>query len=114
MSKMGIELKIHPDIKKTIDEHKDQIISFCNKNNIKKISLFGSALREDFDDESDIDILVWFEPQHKPGFFELVRMEEDLSSILEGREVDLRTPKDLSRYFRDEVLGRSEEIYAQR
>ena len=77
------------------------------------ISIFGSALREDFGPESDIDILIEFEPNHVPGFFGLVEMEEELSEIF-GREVDIRTSKDLSRYFRDEVLNVAEVQYDAR
>ena len=78
-----------------------------------KLSIFGSALREDFGPESDIDILIEFEPDNIPGFFGLVEMEEELSEIF-GREVDIRTSKDLSRYFRDEVLSIAEIQYHAR
>ena len=69
-------------------------------------------LREDFGPESDIDVLVEFEPGHVPGFFRLFDMEEELSSMLGGRKVDMRTPQDLSRYFREEVLASAEVQYA--
>jgi hypothetical protein len=93
---------------------KDRIAEFCQRNHIHKLSLFGSVLREDFRTDSDIDILVEFEPGHVPGFFRLFDMEEELSSILYGRKVDLRTPQDLSRYFRDEVIANAEVQYAQK
>jgi len=90
---------------------KDRIAEFCQRNHIHKLSLFGSVLREDFRTDSDIDVLVEFEPGHVPGFFRLFDMEEELSSILYGRKVDLRTPQDLSRYFRDEVIANAEVQY---
>ena len=92
---------------------KEKIAGFCKRNHIRKLSLFGSVLREDFGPESDVDVLVEFEPGHVPGFFRLFDMEEELSSLLGGRKVDLRTPEDLSRYFRDEVLAQSRVQYGQ-
>ena len=83
------------------------------------MSPFGSALREDFGHEedfgreSDIDVLVEFEAGHGPGFFGLFDMQEELSSIF-GRTLDLRTPDELSRYFRDEVVSQAEVMYAQK
>ena len=92
---------------------KEKIADFCRRNHIRKLSLFGSVLRDDFGPESDIDVLVEFEAGHAPGFFRLFDMEEELSSLLGGRKVDLRTPEDLSRYFRDEVLAQSWVQYGQ-
>ena len=82
---------------------KDKLIEFCRKNYIKKLSLFGSALSGQLGPDSDIDLLVEFEEGRTPGLFSIVRMEMELAESL-GRKVDLRTPEDLSRYFRDEVL----------
>jgi len=93
---------------------KKKIADFCKRNHIRKLSLFGSVLRDDFGPESDVDVLVEFETGHVPGFFRLFDMEEELSSLLGGRKVDLRTPEDLSRYFRDEVLAQSRVQYAQK
>jgi uncharacterized protein len=76
-----------------------------------KLSLFGSALRSNFRPDSDVDILVEFQPGQEPGLLKLTSMERELSEII-GRKVDLRTPEDLSRYFRDEVISTSEELYA--
>jgi len=70
-------------------------------------------LRSDFNENSDIDILVEFEPEHIPGLFGMARLERELSKLLGGRKVDLRTPEDLSRYFREEVLNEAEVQYAQ-
>ncbi len=91
----------------------DRLGDFCQRNQIRKLSLFGSVLRDDFGSDSDIDVLVEFEPGHVPGFFRLFDMEEELSSLFDGRRVDLRTPQDLSRYFRDEVLASAEIQYAR-
>ena len=93
---------------------KEKIAGFCRRNHIRKLSLFGTVLREDFGPDSDVDVLVEFEPGHTPGFFRLFDMEEELSSLLGGRKVDLRTPEDLSRYFREEVLAQSRVQYAQK
>ena len=90
----------------------NEISSFCRKHNIAKLSLFGSVLRDDFRPESDVDFLVEFEPGHTPGYFKLFDMEEELSKLIGGRKVDLRTPKDLSKYFRDEVIKGSVVQYA--
>ena len=92
---------------------KERIAEFCKRYHICKLSFFGSILRQDFGPDSDIDVLVEFEPGHVPGFFRLFDMEEELSSLLGGRKVDLRTPEDLSRYFRDEVMEYSLVQYDQ-
>lgn len=89
------------------------LADFCQRYHIKKLSLFGSVLREDFNAASDVDVLVEFEPTHTPGFLRLAKMEMELSAILDGRAVDLRTPDDLSRYFRTEVMKTAEVQYAQ-
>jgi uncharacterized protein len=88
---------------------KDKIVEFCRKHHIRKLSFFGSVLREDFGPDSDVDILVEFEAGHVPGlaFF---AMENELSEIL-GRKVDLNTPNFLSRYFRNQVLAEAEIQY---
>jgi len=88
-----------------------QLAAFCHRYGIHSLSIFGSALRPDFNDDSDIDILVEFEPDHTPGLFTIARMERELSSMLGGRKVDLRTPNDLSRYFRQQVLADAEIQY---
>jgi predicted nucleotidyltransferase len=80
-----------------------QIVEFCQRNHIRKLSLFGSILRDDFGSNSDVDFLVEFEPDYIPGLIRLAGMELELSEII-GRKADLRTPGDLSRYFRQKVL----------
>ncbi len=82
---------------------KDKLAEFCKRNHIRRLSLFGSALTGSLGPESDIDLLVEFEEGKTPGLFSIVRMEMELTETL-GRNVDLRTPNDLSRYFRDEVI----------
>ncbi len=90
-----------------------ELARFCRENHIAKLSLFGSVLREDFGPESDVDMLVEFEEGHVPGFFGLARMEGELSALIGGRKVDLRTPRDLSPYFREEVLHSAAVQYAR-
>ena len=96
-----------------IDVDKEQIAAFCQRHHIRRLAFFGSVLRDDFRSESDIDVLVDFEPGHVPGLLGIARMERELSAILEGRGIDLRTVEDLSRYFRDDVLKGAEVQYAQ-
>jgi len=90
---------------------REKVVEFCNRNHIHKFALFGSVLREDFHPNSDIDVLVEFEPGHVPGlaFFS---MEAELSDML-GRKVDLNTPNFLSPYFRNEVLAEAEVFYVK-
>lgn len=88
-----------------------KLASFCRRNHIMKLSLFGSVLRDDFRRDSDIDVLAQFEQEHTPGFFKLANMEEELHKLF-GRKIDLRTPQDLSRYFRDRVLKEAEVLYS--
>jgi len=92
---------------------RDVIAVFCEQNHIRKLALFGSALREDFRPDSDVDLLVEFEPNARVGLIRLAGMELDLGELL-GRKVDLRTPKDLSRHFRDEVVQQAETLHEKR
>jgi predicted nucleotidyltransferase len=92
---------------------RDKIADFCQRHHIRKLSFFGSVLRDDFGPESDVDVLVEFVPGKTPGYFKLIEMEFELTDLLNtGRKVDLRTPLELSRYFRDEVVATAEPIYA--
>lgn len=88
-----------------IELPKDKVIAFCQRHHIYKLSLFGSVLREDFTPESDIDFLVEFLSGTKVTYFDLAQMERELSQMLDGRKIDLRTPAELSPYFRDRVLA---------
>jgi hypothetical protein len=92
-----------------IEIPKDRIAEFCRSNHIRRLALFGSVLRDDFGPDSDIDVLVEFEPGQTPGL-RFFGMEIELSEIL-GRKVDLNTPGFLSDYFRDEVLAEAEVQY---
>ena len=88
----------------------EMIGEFCRRNQIRKLSLFGSVLRDDFRPDSDVDFLVEFKPEARIGFLGLARIELELEDLL-GREVDSRTPQELSRYFRDEVVAGAELQY---
>ena len=92
--------------------NREMVAAFCRRHHIVKLSFFGSVLREDFGSDSDVDVLVQFDPRHIPTLLEVAAMEEELSILL-GRKADLRTAEDLSRYFRDEVLATAEVQYAQ-
>jgi len=95
-----------------IEFPKEEIEEFCKKHYIRKLSLFGSALRDDFAPESDLDILVEFDPSHIPGLIRLAGMEIELTGLL-GRKVDMRTAQDLSPYFREDVLSSAKVQYAE-
>jgi len=88
-----------------------RIAEFCGRNSIIRLSFFGSVLTDDFRPDSDVDVLVIFEPGREPGLIGLAEMEQDFSEIL-GRKADLRTPEDLSRYFREKVVTTAEVLYA--
>ena len=89
----------------------EQLAAFCRRNGIRRLSLFGSVLRGDFGPDSDVDFLVEFEPGKVPSLLGMAGLEIELSEMLR-RRVDLRTPEDLSRYFRDEVLESAVPQYA--
>jgi len=90
---------------------KDKIADFCRKHHIRRLAVFGSALRDDFSPDSDVDLLVEFQKGYEPGFA-FFGMQDALSELL-GRKVELHTPKFLSRYFRDQVLEQAEVQYVQ-
>ena len=94
----------------TLDIPLAEIEKICKKYFIQKLSLFGSVLHGDAHPDSDLDILVEFVPGHVPGFA-FARLERELSAIFD-RKVDLRTPFDLSQYFREEVLKEAQTLYA--
>lgn len=89
-----------------------KVAAFCRRNHIVKLALFGSFLRGKNTETSDVDFLVEFDPEHIPGLIRLARMETELSMII-GQKVDLRTPQDLSPYFREEVIRHAEVQYAE-
>ncbi|RMF94183.1 MAG: nucleotidyltransferase [Nitrospinota bacterium] len=89
---------------------REEIARFCRRHRIRRLSLFGSVLREDFGPESDVDVLVEFEPGARVGLIGFARIENELSRLL-GRKVDLNTAGFLSPYFREEVLREAEAVY---
>ena len=95
-----------------IEIPKNKIEEFCKRNHIRNLSFFGSVLSKDFRPDSDVDVLVEFEVGARVGLIRMAGMEIELSKIV-GRKADLRTPADLSRYFRDDVLKSVEIQYAQ-
>jgi len=99
-------------MKAKVEIDRDTISEFCRRHHIKKLSLFGSVLRDDFGPDSDVDVLVEFEPGHTPGL-KFITIQEELSSLLGGRKVDLVTPKFLHHLIREKVLEESEVQYAQ-
>jgi len=98
---------------KVISIQKEKVAEFCKRHHIQRLAIYGSALRSDFRPESDIDVLVDFAPGHTPGFFKLFEMEDELSTLFGGRKVDIRTPQDLSRYFRDKVIESAKVQYVR-
>ena len=88
-----------------------EIAEFCRRNGIRRLAFFGSVLRDDFGPESDVDVLVEFESGVRIGLLGMAALENQLTGIV-GRRVDLRTPQDLSRYFREDVLAGAEVQYA--
>lgn len=91
----------------------DEIAAFCKSNYIKNLALFGSVLTDNFSDTSDVDFLVEFDPKHIPGFFGIVDMEDQLTLIV-GHKADICTPRDLSPYFREDVIKEAYPIYGKK
>jgi predicted nucleotidyltransferase len=90
----------------------ERLAAFCRKRGIRRMAFFGSVLRDDFGPDSDVDVLVEFDPTKVPGLMGLAGMELEMGSLL-GRKVDLRTPADLSRHFRDRVVASAVDEYVQ-
>jgi predicted nucleotidyltransferase len=95
-----------------IDVPKEKLTAFCRSRHISWMACFGSAVRDDFGPDSDVDVLVEFAPDHTPGW-EIVDVEEELSALLGGRKVDVVNPKYLNRRLRDRVLAEAEVLYAE-
>jgi hypothetical protein len=93
-----------------IEVPRERIADFCRRHHIRWLALFGSVLRDDFRPDSDVDVLVEFEPDQRYTYFTLAQIEEDLSGLL-GRRVDLHMPKTLHPFLRDKVLGQAEALY---
>ena len=96
-------------MKARIEIPKETLAEFCRRNNIRRLAFFGSVLRDDFTPESDVDVLVEFEPGARVGL-RFFGMERELSEILKHK-VDLNTPGFLSKYFRDDVIAQAEVLY---
>ena len=92
-----------------IEIPRDEIAEICRRHRVRRMALFGSVIRDDFTPQSDVDVLIEYEPGHAGGF-EFFRMRRELTTML-GREVDMHTAASLSPYFRQEVLDEAEEIY---
>jgi predicted nucleotidyltransferase len=92
--------------------NRDLLSEVCRRHAIRRLSLFGSVLRNDFHSDSDVDVLVEFETDKVPGLFGVARIERELTPVFGGRRVDVRTAQDLSRYFRDQVVRQAEVQYA--
>lgn len=93
------------------ETQRERVAAFCRANGIRRLAFFGSVLRSDFRPDSDVDMLVEFEPGVVVSLLDMARMEIELTGMV-GRKVDLRTPKELSRYFRARVLASAEVQYA--
>jgi predicted nucleotidyltransferase len=91
-----------------------QLSAFCQRNGIERLAVFGSALRDDFRADSDIDLLVDFAPDRRVGLLTLARLERELSDLFGGRAIDLRTAEELSPYFRDRVVSEARVLYGER
>jgi uncharacterized protein len=95
-----------------INVRQPELAEFCRRNGIRKLALFGSVLTPNFTDASDIDVLVEFEPAARVGYLRMAALEQELSDLFGGRKIDLRTPAELSRYFRDAVMRAAAVQYA--
>lgn len=95
-----------------LTKDREGLARFCRRHSIERLSLFGSVLHGNAEPDSDLDILVEFAAGKEPGLIGLAAIEADLSTLLGGRRVDLRTPQDLNRHFRGEVLRTAEVQYA--
>lgn len=101
-------------MKRKLDIDDGELGDFCRRHHIRRLSLFGSHLKGTARADSGLDLLVDFEQDRKPGLLALVAMEAELSDLFGGRDIDLRTPQDLSRFFRDEVMRAAEVQYEHR
>jgi uncharacterized protein len=91
---------------------RDALEELCRRRGIRRLSLFGSVLKGTERPDSDVDLLVEFQPGAVPGLLGMAEIEADLSALFGGRKIDLRTAQELSRYFRDEVVRSAEVQFA--
>ena len=92
---------------------RQRIAAFCRRHHIRKLALFGSVLRQDFRPDSDVDVLVEFEPTHSPGLIRLSQIEEELQPLLGGHPPDVVTFNALNRWVRGRVLAEAQVQYAE-
>ncbi len=90
-----------------------ELAAFCEKHHIVKLSVFGSAVRDVLRPESDVDVLVRFDPQHVPGYLRLFEIEEELASLFGGRKIEMVTEKFLDPRIRDDVVAEAEVQYVE-
>ena len=95
-----------------LEIREDRLVDFCRRHHIRKLSLFGSVLRDDFRPDSDVDVLIQFEPGHVLGL-DIIDVEEELSQLLGGHKIDLVNEKYLNRRLRPRILAEAEVQYAQ-
>ena len=96
-----------------LETNRERLAEICHKHHVRRLALFGSAVRGEFRPDSDVDVLVEFEPDHRPGMVGLHEFEQDLSALYGGRRVDLVNPKYLNHRIRDRVLAEAEVQFAQ-
>ena len=96
-----------------INVPQDRLTDFCRRHHIRRLSFFGSVLREDFGPDSDVDVLVEFEPGHVPGFIRLYEIEQEFSALINGAKPDFVTFKSLNHRIQDRVLAEAEVQYAE-
>ncbi len=111
MSPVRIERNTMEKGKRLFVQQEGALERLCARHSIRRLSLFGSLLKGTAGPDSDVDLLVEFEPEAKPTLLDMAMIERELSALLGGRRVDLRTAQELSRYFRDEVLREAEPQY---
>jgi len=95
-----------------VDVDRERLASFCKRHDVRKLAFFGSAIRGDFREDSDIDVLVEFKQGKTPGLLGMASLEGELSEMF-GRKADLRTPAELSKYFRQEVIESASVAYEE-
>ena len=95
----------------SIDISEKSIADLCEKWHIRKLAVFGSALRHDFSKDSDVDILVEFEPEHTPGFFDLYDLEQALSQVMANRPIDIVTYRAINKHLRPSILDSAKTLY---
>jgi uncharacterized protein len=100
-----------PSVLSRLGVDQASVDAFCRRNGVRRLAVFGSALRDDFTPDSDVDLLVEFEPGCKVGLFDMARMEMELEELVVGHRVDLRTAGDLGVRFREDVVAHAEPVY---